>query len=150
MFPTWWRMCRRTCRITGWDHGETQGFGLSFLLSSSAINVATLDLAPIVEDSVDPSRMRYCFLQGLCSIVSISYNRVLGLIGSVRIPAAFCGNQQRILMVYSPIQNIMVDALLMGIQGQIVDAVIVPVAPHAAIVPGKYYHLSETLIPSLD
>lgn len=25
-------------------------------------------------------------------------------------------------------------------EGQIVDAVIMPVAPHAAVIPGKYYH----------
>ena len=27
--------------------------------------------------------------------------------------------------------------------GQIVDAVIMPVAPHAAVIPGKYYHTGE-------
>ena len=26
-------------------------------------------------------------------------------------------------------------------EGQIVDAVIMPVAPHAAVIPGKYYHV---------
>ncbi|KAI3329205.1 amidase [Xylariaceae sp. AK1471] len=30
------------------------------------------------------------------------------------------------------------------LDGQIVDAVIMPVAPHAAVIPGKYYHLSYT------
>ena len=28
--------------------------------------------------------------------------------------------------------------------GQLVDAVIMPVAPHAAVIPGKYYHTGET------
>jgi len=28
--------------------------------------------------------------------------------------------------------------------GQIVDAVIMPVAPHAAVIPGKYYHTAYT------
>lgn len=27
--------------------------------------------------------------------------------------------------------------------GQIVDAVIMPVAPHAAVIPGKYYHVGK-------
>lgn len=27
--------------------------------------------------------------------------------------------------------------------GQIVDAVIMPVAPHAAVIPGKYYHIGS-------
>lgn len=27
--------------------------------------------------------------------------------------------------------------------GQVVDAVIMPVAPHAAVVPGKYYHVGK-------
>ena len=26
-------------------------------------------------------------------------------------------------------------------EGQVVDAVIMPVAPHAAVIPGKYYHV---------
>ena len=29
------------------------------------------------------------------------------------------------------------------IEGQIVDAVIMPVAPHAAVIPGKYYHTGK-------
>jgi amidase len=29
--------------------------------------------------------------------------------------------------------------------GQIVDAVIMPVAPHAAVIPGKYYHTGEEI-----
>ena len=32
--------------------------------------------------------------------------------------------------------------------GQIVDAVIMPVAPHAAVIPGKYYHTGE--LPVFD
>lgn len=27
--------------------------------------------------------------------------------------------------------------------GQLVDAVIMPVAPHAAVIPGKYYHTGQ-------
>ncbi|KAI1756099.1 amidase signature domain-containing protein [Xylaria castorea] len=33
--------------------------------------------------------------------------------------------------------------------GQIVDAVIMPVAPHAAVIPGKYYHLGYTEVLNL-
>ena len=29
---------------------------------------------------------------------------------------------------------------LLLVTGQVVDAVIMPVAPHAAVIPGKYYH----------
>ncbi|KAI0541303.1 amidase signature domain-containing protein [Xylaria digitata] len=36
-----------------------------------------------------------------------------------------------------------------GDDGQIVDAVIMPVAPHAAVIPGKYYHTGYTEIINL-
>lgn len=29
--------------------------------------------------------------------------------------------------------------------GQIIDAVIMPVAPHAAVIPGKYYHTGKSI-----
>lgn len=38
------------------------------------------------------------------------------------------------------IRKLITDALI----GQIVDAVIMPVAPHAAVIPGKYYHTGKT------
>jgi hypothetical protein len=31
-------------------------------------------------------------------------------------------------------------------QGQIVDAVIMPVAPHAAVIPGKYYDTGQFML----
>lgn len=33
--------------------------------------------------------------------------------------------------------------VLMLYQGQTVDAILMPVAPHAAVIPRKYYHISE-------
>ncbi|KAK5629065.1 hypothetical protein RRF57_004780 [Xylaria bambusicola] len=35
------------------------------------------------------------------------------------------------------------------LKGQIVDAVIMPVAPHAAVIPGKYYHTGYTAVINL-
>ena len=32
---------------------------------------------------------------------------------------------------------------LRQVAGQLVDAVIMPVAPHAAVIPGKYYHTGK-------
>ena len=34
------------------------------------------------------------------------------------------------------------------IEGQIVDAVFMPVAPHAAVIPGKYYHTGACYLQS--
>ena len=33
--------------------------------------------------------------------------------------------------------------------GKVVDAVIMPVAPHAAVIPGKFYHTGETLLSNV-
>lgn len=33
--------------------------------------------------------------------------------------------------------------------GQEVDAIIMPVAPHAAVIPGRYYHLGYTEVVNL-
>ena len=35
------------------------------------------------------------------------------------------------------------------IEGQIVDAAIMPVAPHAAVIPAKYYHTGTYHLPEL-
>lgn len=38
-----------------------------------------------------------------------------------------------------------VHSFISRIKGQIVDAVIMPVAPHAAVIPGKYYHTGKSI-----
>lgn len=41
--------------------------------------------------------------------------------------------------------NVTRSSKLNKIAGQLVDAVIMPVAPHAAVIPGKYYHTGKLL-----
>ncbi|KAJ8131576.1 hypothetical protein O1611_g2051 [Lasiodiplodia mahajangana] len=49
------------------------------------------------------------------------------------------------LLVLSHLENASANSDI----GQIVDAVIMPVAPHAAVIPGKYYHTAYTEIINL-
>lgn len=45
---------------------------------------------------------------------------------------------------YTPYYKSDSIALIRGIiEGEVVDAVIMPVAPHAAVIPGKYYHTGK-------
>jgi amidase len=43
--------------------------------------------------------------------------------------------------------SLFTQELMELIAGQIVDAVIMPVAPHAAVIPSKYYHTGNTSKP---
>ena len=55
-------------------------------------------------------------------------------------PTMTIGIPLQVMMVGSAFYVIIWTLNLSFPQGQLVDTVIMPVAPHAAVIPGKYYH----------